>query len=174
MKRMATAARMFFLAAVLAGAGCEPGREPPAPSNGDGPNPLLAYASYAAVKIDIMPLTEFVSTGSSEDASRLRAYVSVLDEFDCQTKSPGRFRFELYEAVERSPEPKGKRLMIWPDIDLADPAENNSYWRDYLRAYQFNLGFTPVKNGRYILECTCFCPNSKRLSADLMLKYVLK
>ena len=44
-----------------------------------------------------------------------------MDSFGSAIKSPCIFRIELYEYVERSPSPLGKRLEIWPDIDLIDP-----------------------------------------------------
>jgi hypothetical protein len=88
---------------------------------------LSFYALYAPSKIDIMPLTEFVSTGDAQKP-KIVVYVSLLDQFGSQIKSPGMFRFELYEHVPRSAEPKGKRAIIWPDIDLNDPATNNDYW----------------------------------------------
>ena len=75
--------------------------------------------------------------------------VSLLDPFDCQIKSPGVFRFELYEYVQRSAEPKGQRVIIWPDIDLTECSENNNHWRDFLRAYEFNLDFGPQRNQCY-------------------------
>jgi hypothetical protein len=95
----------------------------------------------------------------------------LLDSFDCQIKTPGIFRFELYKYVRRSAEPKGKRIAIWPDIDLTGTTENNNYWRDFLRAYEFNLDFVPKRNQSYILQATCLCPNGKHLSADFVLKY---
>jgi hypothetical protein len=132
-------------------------------------NKLSSYALYAPSKIDIMPLTEFVSTGDAQK-SKIDIYVSLLDQFGSQIKSPGMFRFELYEHVPRSAEPKGKRAIIWTDIDLTDPAANNDYWRDFLRAYQFTLPCELAGKQDYILQLTCMCPNGKRLSSEFILK----
>ena len=167
MKTVAIVLQIFIFALLLVGAGCEPAAsELPAPTD-SGSNLLSAYTP---VKIDIMPLTEFVTTDDALDASKLKVYVSLLDSFDSQIKSPGVFRFELYEYVQRSAEPKGRRIIIWPDIDLTECSENNSYWRDFLRAYEFNLDFGPQRNQTHILQVTCLCPSGKRLSADFALK----
>jgi len=135
-----------------------------------GPD-ISIYTVYAPVKINIMPLTEFRWAQNAQDQPKLSVYLSLLDSFDCQKKFPGVFRFELYEHLQRSAEPKGKRVAIWPDIDLTDPAENNRYWRDFLRAYQFDLDVQPQAGQSYILQATFMCPTGKRLSAEFELKY---
>ena len=167
MKAVAVIVGVFILALLLVGSGCEPmSADLPASINIDS----NVLSSYTPVKVDIMPLTEFITTANAEGVSQLKVYVSLLDSFDCQVKSPGVFRFELYEYVQHSPEPRGRRIGI-KDIDLAEASENNSYWRDFLRAYEFDLDFGPQRNKTYILQVTCLCPNGKRLSADFALKH---
>ena len=171
--------QVFFLCLVLVEAGCEP--VPVAtelPTKDDNGFNTSIYTRYAPVKIDIMPLTEFTCVSDGEEASKINVYVSLLDAFDCQRKTPGVFRFELYEYIQRCAEPKGKRIAIWPDIDLTKQSENNKHWRDFLRAYEFNLDcrqtsldFEPKSNQSYILQVTCLCPNGKRLSSDFGLKH---
>ena len=170
----------FFLLGFVFAAGCAtspaiPTSIPSGPSEAEdaSPDPTLVYASYAPASIRIVPLTGIVGpAGADSDAigTQIRVYVSLVDEFDCQTKSPGIFRFELFKAVARSPEPKGKRINIWPDIDLTNPAENDNYWRDFLRVYEFNLDFQLAGDQHYILQVTCLCPNGRRLSADFTIK----
>jgi len=171
MKVVSVIAQIFFFALLLVEAGCEPATtELPPPS--DNRSILLStYTAYTPVKIDIMPLTEFIGAGEAEEASKINVYVSLLDSFGCQKKSPGVFRFELYEHVERSADEKGRRIAIWPDIDLTDVVENNNHWRDFLRAYEFNLGFEPQSNQSYVLQATCLCPSGRRLSAEFTLKH---
>ncbi|MHC4103297.1 MAG: hypothetical protein ACYSR9_00045 [Planctomycetota bacterium] len=132
-------------------------------------NEAFAYASYASSKINIMPLTEYIGVGDAKEESKIKAYVSLLDSFGYQIRSPGTFRFELYEKAQRSAEQKGKRISIWPDIDLTDIVENNRYWRDFLRAYEFSLPVEVDNNQSYILQATCICPNGKRLSTEYAL-----
>jgi hypothetical protein len=129
---------------------------------------LIIYAKYCPEEIDIIPLTGFVKEDDTKK-SQINLYVSLLDEFGSEIKSPCVFRFELYEKVQRSAEPKGRRVVIWPDIDLTGSVTNNQYWRNFLRAYEFNLPFTPADNQIYILEVTCICPMGKRLTSDFTL-----
>ena len=151
--------------------GCEQPTAPneiPAQINNDT-DKLSFYTLYAPTKIDIMPLTELVGPGNAQQ-SKINIYVSLLDQFGSQVKTPGVFRFELYQHIPRSAEPKGKRLVIWPDVDLIDPVTNNDYWRDFLRAYEFNLPCDSAGNKDYILQATCLCPNGKRLSTEFTLR----
>ena len=167
-----------FLSAclLLAGSGCE---SPPFPQLSVAPSPsksetdsnaISVYMTYVPARISIMPLTEIVSPGLSEKIVKMKVYVNLTDSFGCQQKTPGVFRFELYEHIQHAANPKGRRITIWPDIDLTDPSENNKFWRDFLRAYEFDLDFEPDAAQGYMLEVTCLCPNGKRLSADFVLK----
>jgi hypothetical protein len=133
-------------------------------------NTLTVYANYAPVKIEIVPLTEIVYADNAEEESKVVAYVSLLDSFGSHVKMPGVFRFELYERVARSAEPKGRRIVLWPDTDLSGAAENNKFWRDFLRAYEFIFTFKSQSNQCYILQATYLSPNGKRLLAEFSLK----
>ena len=170
--RMLKITWIFFPVFLLVYTGCEPQpvvTEPKSLAISDC-NELSAYALYAPVKANILPLTEFVAPPADAEGSKITAYVSLSDSFGCQAKSPAVFRFELYEAVPRSAEPKGRRIKIWrPDIDLTDPAENHKHWRDFLRAYEFDLYLESVVEAKCILQVTCFCPTGRRLSADFAL-----
>ena len=130
---------------------------------------LSVYDSYAPAKIDILPLTELVSAADI-DGARIELYVSLLDTFGSQIKSPGIFRFELYEHMQRSAEPKGKRITIWPDADLTDQVTNNEHWRDFLRAYEFDLPFEQAGSQTYILQVPCLGTSGKRLSSEFTIK----
>ena len=161
-----------FLAMLLAGAGCQRLLIRPA-TGAETDNEfkkLSVYSLFAPAKINIMPLTEFISADNAQQAN-INLYVSLLDSFSSQIKSPCVFRFELYQKVQRSARPKGRRPVIWPDIDLTDLAANNEYWRDFLRAYEFNLPFEPSANQSYILQVTCLCPTGRRLSDEFALKF---
>lgn len=131
---------------------------------------LGCLAEYGPAKVDVMPLTEFAAAGNDGTTSKIKVYVSLLDAFDCQIKTPAVFRFELYDRVPRSAEPKGRRILLWPDTDLTDAGKNNEHWNDFLRAYEFNLPFEPKPNQSCILQVTALCPGGKRISADFTLK----
>jgi hypothetical protein len=127
---------------------------------------------YGPAHVDVLPITTVsVSSENSRD-STINAYVCLLDSFNSQIKAPVTLRFELFQHVKRSADPKGKRLAIWPDIDLTDPAVNNSRWQDFLRAYLFSLPLQrPSSAGdTYVLQVTCFCLSGKRLSADFLVR----
>lgn len=169
MRAIAVIFQVFLFAFLLVEAGCESIPTPePKPNNNNGSD-ASTCAHYTPEKIDIIPLTEFAGSDGST-APQINVYVGLLDAFGSQIKSPGVFRFELYEYVQRSSEHKGKRVMIWPDVDLSEPAENNHYWRDFLRAYEFNLDVETDAGQTYILQVTCLTPNAKRLSAEFQLK----
>ena len=131
---------------------------------------ISVYSQYSPVEIEIMPLTELVDSGNSDNRLNIDIYVGLLDSFGSEIKSPGIFRFELYEHLQRSSEQKGRRIVIWSDIDLSEPAENNKYWQDFLRAYKFNLDFESQNVQAYVLQVTLLCPGGRRLSQDCALK----
>ena len=126
--------------------------------------------TFAPVKIGVLPLTELSSPSGAGPGAKLDVFVTMLDAFGCHMKAPGVLLFELYEYVPRSAQLKGKQLALWPQIDLTGPAENNRYWRDFLRAYEFELDAQAGRDKTYILEVTCLCPDGKRLSCQYTLK----
>lgn len=123
-----------------------------------------AAKAYAPEQAQIMPLTEVVTINK---ASIIQAYVCLLDKFDSQIKYPAVFRFELYQKVQYSGQPKGKRLQLWPDFKLNDAAANNKFWQDTFRAYKFELDAKIQPQTSYVLQVTCTLPNGRRLSADI-------
>ena len=161
---------MFLLAGALVTAGCQPGESSPGSVavNEVGFSETAPCSNYAPVKIDIAPLTEFVPADKTH-RQRIDLYVSLLDSFGSQVKSPGRFRFELYERVQRSAEPKGKRIAMWPELDLTDPVTNNEYWRDFLRVYEFTLPIDQSAGDSHILQVTYFCPSGRRIASEFIL-----
>ena len=160
---------LFIFLVADAGCGQLPGLSGRHSKTDNDPNKISAYSRFAPDRINIMPLTEFINTDNIRQIS-IKPYVSLLDSFGSQIKSPGVFRFELYQRAVRSAEPKGKRVVIWQDIDLTEPALNNEYWRYFLMAYEFDLPFELDVNQSYILQVTCQCPNGRRLSDEFALK----
>lgn len=178
---VALGARCFLALWLLVCGGCESAATAPPPSPTqpiDGndtvatprPSAVVPPRGFAATRIEVLPLTELAPLPSSSEGTQLNVYVSLLDAFGSQIKAPGTLRLELYEYVQRSAEPKGQRIAIWPDIDLTDPAENHRYWQDFLRAYAFELAAEAPRDRTYILEATCMSPGGRRLSADFTLK----
>ena len=176
MKKTGLIVFIFFFLVLLVETGCErpqigPKRNDTQPQTMSDCNEAFAYISYAPVKIVIIPLTDYSTTTVTGEGPKIEVYVSLLDPYGSQIKSPGTFRFELYERAARSAEPKGKRIILWPDFDLTNVAENDNRWRDFLRAYEFSLPFESQASQNYILQATCICPNGKRLSTEFSLPH---
>ena len=129
--------------------------------------------AYGPATLEIVGLSELRAVAGEQDAAKLKIFVKELDSFGSAIKAPCVFRVELYEYATRSPSPLGKRLEIWPDIDLTNSCKNNDQWRDYLRAYEFNFEVrSRLDFGRvYIVEATCISPLGKRMTAQYKLSY---
>ncbi len=160
---------IFLVLLLLVVGGCEHvGVEQSSSKCDENLKGLGVYNGFSPVEINVLPLTK-IETGDKGSAV-IRAYVSLTDRFSSQIKAPVVFRFELYEKISRSQEPKGKRIVIWPDFNLCGPGDNNRHWEDFLRAYKFDLDFQHQKNQHYVLQVTCLCPSGKRLAAETELE----
>jgi hypothetical protein len=168
MRTIGFSLKLLFFAGLVYAGGCgspESGQSLPFDF---GRTDNAVYGRYGPARVDILPITTMTASRDSTGESTINVYACLLDSFDSQIKTPATFRFELFQYLQRSADPKGKRLYIWPDIELLEPAANNSHWQDFLRAYQFTL---PLQQSRLageisILRVTCLCPSGKRLSAD--------
>jgi len=125
--------------------------------------------NFGPAKIDILPITSITSKSSDRDSS-INAYICLIDEYDSQIKAPATFRFELFQRLQRSSDPKGKRLIVWPDIDLTDSTANSSLWQDFMRAYLFTLPLSKISADNCILHVTVLCPSGKRLTSDFIVR----
>ena len=162
---------ILFFMFLFVQSGCGTANTPePIPTDANSSD-LAVYARFAPAKVDILPLTDFVDPGDELKPSTINVFVSLLDFFGSAKKSPGVFRFELYEYVPRSSGHMGGRIILWPDYDLTDPTVNNSRWRDFLRAYEFDLDFEPTAAQSYVLQVTCMSPHGRRLSTEVILQY---
>jgi hypothetical protein len=155
---------VFALLFVLLCCGCE---EQVQTKQSDFPAIEIQKAClFVPEKIRFNQLTEFAQNW------QITAYVDMLDRFGSRIKAAGIWRFELYDYVPRSADPKGARLYIWPDIDLTDAKTNYGLWQDYLRCYKFdlNLDVDLAGNKTYILQAVCFTADGKRLTDSIELK----
>jgi len=157
---------------LLVGSGCET-----PPQTGTSPAqqtaeqaPATVPSGFGPARVSILPLSEIAGSAGGGQETRLNVYVALLDAFGCPIKAPCTLRFEVYEHVPRSAQIKGQRLMIWPDIDLMLPADNNQSWRDFLRAYEFQLDLRAERDRTYILQTTYLGPDGKRLSGEYALR----
>jgi hypothetical protein len=165
MRTLTAAPILLFIIALAFYTGCTD-----QPSGSVFPIGVAPCARFGPTRVDILPITSLVPVSTSAHDSTINVYVCLLDSFDSQIKTPAVFRFELFEHAQRSADPKGKRLAIWPDIDLTDPAANNNLWQDFMRAYLFSLPLQKSSADNCILHVTCLCPSGRRLSADFLIK----
>lgn len=122
--------------------------------------------------VTVLPLTVLFAPADEGTPPYIHLFVGLRDSHGCFVKSPGTFRVELYERVPRSDQTSGRRLSVWPDIDINDPEENQGYWRDYLRCYEFRLDLSSALAQRAvaILEITFLSANEERLATQYTLE----
>ena len=157
--RFFTKISFLFIIAVLFIFGCEKHQKTASVSRPIKPIDANSLCAFAPSEIEILPLTAF------SDDEKLTVYVNLLDVYKTKIKAPVILRFELYERTESMLGSSGKRVLIWPDFDLSDPGQNNIYWRNFLRAYEFEFEFAPKQNQKYFLQTTCITPLGQRLIA---------
>ena len=161
---------LWFLSAILIlhVLGCEKPRTVITKSqindNAENTDAMAIYSQYHPENIKISPLTSFVKI--NENDINLRVYVNMLDSIGLQVRSPAIFRFELYQHMQRTGDAKGKRVAIWPDIDINLDKENQKYWKDFLRSYEFILPFPYPADTKYILLLNCITPDGKRIYTE--------
>jgi hypothetical protein len=165
--------RRAAIAALVFLAGCQSPTAPTASPSAEPVAPAELCWGYQATDIRIVGLSGFSEERYGQIGSQMEVVVEMLDSFGMRIKSPGVFRIELYEYLPRSNDPKGKRVFAWPDADLTRPSDNNTVWRDFLRAYRFDLSMDlrPVIPSSYILEVTCLTPTGKRFTAQSRISY---
>jgi hypothetical protein len=129
-------------------------------------------SAYYVQNIRFVGLTEIVTDPRNMENAELDVYVDLIDADEIRIKSPGTFRFELYHFVPRFSQPMGKRIAVWPDIDLDESEANTEHWRDLLRAYYFRLplDFIPRPIDTFVLQVTFMTPDARRMSATFHLK----
>ncbi len=132
--------------------------------NAENIDVMAVYSQYHPEKLKITPLTTLIKT--NEDDIKLRIYVNMLDSIGLRVRSPAIFRFELYQHIQRTGTSKGKRVAIWPDININLDEENQKYWKDFLRSYEFILPFPYPADIKYVLLLTCITPDGKRIYTE--------
>jgi hypothetical protein len=148
---------------------CEPEYSPPARPVAGTITECEILKTYQPVKAVFLPLTEIQPSDETTGPDTITAYISLQDSAGLAVKAPAVFRLELYQFKPLSADPKGKRLHIWDDINLNAFNDNNRYWRDYLRAYEFSLLYNCPDCTKYVLEVTCMIPSDRRLPATITL-----
>ncbi|MHC4287232.1 MAG: hypothetical protein ACYSN8_02195 [Planctomycetota bacterium] len=124
-------------------------------------------------RIRISAISEFVSDSTVSDGMQIKTLVELFDADDSVVKSPCVFRFEFYEFRPMSSDPRGHRLLIWPEQDLSDSDTNDEHWNEFLLGYEFflPLELSLQQDKKYILEVTCLV-NQKRYSDVFKMQYL--
>lgn len=149
--------------------GCASDYSPAAQSSAKQLTECEILNPYQPDKAAFLPLSDVRSSDKNTGPDTITVYIALQDFSGSAVKAPAVFRFELYRFKPRSVDPKGKRMYIWEDIDLNSFENNNRYWRDYLRAYEFTLLYNCPECTKYVLEVTCILPAGRRLLATQIL-----
>ncbi len=135
---------VILCAAIGSGAGCEPDRTP-ASSN---PDADLFVATGMRVHPIFTQIADWTNSGKPDG---IEAQLEFTDQFGDPTKASGRVLFELFTYVNDSPDPRGKRLGLWP-ASLATLSEQRAQWNTTLRTYRFQLNYPEVSpTSSYVL-----------------------
>lgn len=129
----------------------------------------ISGEAYQPARVNFLPLSEIITSQTSGEPGKITAYVNLTDAAGATIKSPGTFRFELYEYNQELAESKGKRLAIWAEQDLTGFSDNTAAWRDFLRAYQFDLAFDLPADKTYVIAVTYTSSGGKRLYNQMVL-----
>jgi hypothetical protein len=102
----------------------------------------------------------------------IKTLVELLNASGSATQAPCVLRFEFYEFHPRASDPRGRRLLIWPNQNLSDPDTNKEHWKEFLRGYEFflPLEFRLERGKKYVLEATCLI-NQRRYSDFFNIQY---
>lgn len=141
-------------------------------SNMPIPSDVLPEGSLAVDRIRISAITEFVPDPTAADRVNIKTLVELLNASGSATQAPCVLRFEFYEFHPRASDPRGRRLLIWPNQNLSDPDTNKEHWKEFLRGYEFflPLEFRLERGRKYVLEATCLI-NQRRYSDFFNIQY---
>lgn len=117
--------------------------------------------------VRLLAMTTF-EPNAAKDGVQVRAYVQVSEAIETVG-----FRFELYEFVPYDANPRGRRLVQWPDIEAGAAGVMNRHWRGHLGAYEFVMPVEPPPTAgkTYLLEVTAI---GDRTRQNDMIKLNLK
>jgi hypothetical protein len=123
----------------------------------------LFLAQYGPQELTLLGLSK-IQPATGEQPAKFKFFVAVLDQYNTPLRYPGVIRFELYTRLLKSPISKGRQICVWPEIDIRDSEVNSRYFRDYLRAYEFELeAKQPVAPDTYVVLITYTLPDGRRI-----------
>ena len=133
-----------------------PGRQIPSPIN------LLLPKS-----VRLHPFTGTRTFDAAGGVKGLEVRIEAFDASGDSTKAFGEFRFELYEFVANSANPKGRRLGVWSE-NILQPNRNQLHWDSITRTYLFKLQwYEPITVGQqFVLAAVFSSPFTDRLFTE--------
>lgn len=90
----------------------------------------------------------------------IEATLEIQDQFGEPTRATGRVMFEVYSYRKDSPEVRGRRIAGPWIFPLNSRQQQQEHWNSALRAYTFQLPFSPVFTGQYYVVTTQFDLNA--------------
>lgn len=88
----------------------------------------------------------------------------------------GNVRIELYEFVEASADPKGRRVDRWA-VDLSSVELQQKHWSQLTQMYEFRLEVDPAvlpRKRKYVLAVTYDTPDGIHLMDECVLEYDMR
>lgn len=115
-------------------------------------------------------LHPFTGTRTFDESSGIRGVdvrIEAMDRLGDATKAFGEFRFEMYQFVPNSQNPKGDLIATWVE-DVFPPRKNLLHWDKITRTYEFKLQWDkPIPVGkRFVLLATFNSPFTERMYAE--------
>ncbi len=112
----------------------------------------------------------FTGTRTFDEAGGIKGIdvrIEARDAYGDAAKAFGSFRFEMYEFVPNSLDPKGNRIATWQE-DLLKPKKNLLHWDKITRTYEFKLQWNqPIPVGRrFVLLAFFSSPFTERFSDE--------
>ena len=119
--------------------------------------------------VRLLTLTAF-EPDVPDEGTILRVFVQPAD-----ADAGATYRFELYELKPYNTNPRGRRLMLWPEIAAVRRTDSTTHWRPHVGAYEFELPMhTPSDGQRLVLEVTALLEDGTRQSDMLTLTMYTK
>lgn len=133
---------------------------------------MLALLMPSRIRI-VQPFTRIKSFDNDATPDGIELLLQAVNSLDNPgLMIAGHVRIELYEYVQASADPKGRRLESW-GVDLTDEKHQRTYWNQLTQMYEFRVGVdatTARLADRYVLVVTYDSPLGERLTDEHVLR----
>lgn len=117
--------------------------------------------------IRIHPFTGMRTFDETGGIKGIDVRIETVDAYGDAAKAFGNFRFEMYEFLPNSIDPKGKRIATWEEA-LLKSKKNLLHWDKITRTYKFKLQWDkPIPIGkRFVLVVIFSSPFTERMFTE--------